>query len=392
MVEGKATLVVDLGNSETRVKTYFGKTASGRPMQKITQLSNMFARFSDQQSYDNIMANKEYNSANSRVFTLNGETYCTGLMQETEFSNYAIRPSGNVKKYKALESKLAICNAFCQGYEDIAKWTGFNPSELDITWNLTVLLPADDMELGAKHMAELAKSIQVIDFEMPRLKRELAIQKVNILPEGYCAFLGAVFERSGIIRRGYEKVMEPDTLTLIVDIGAGTTDLSIVNGGRLITNSKYTEPVGGNNVEGKLRQMLRHKNIPRVSSSKITQACETGLLEQGVKRYDVHDELNLAKKEVASELVQMIKEYQDYSNVRLPDVSYILVCGGGSMTVEEDERMAPITDYIIEFLKELTDGLELLELPVVNYDGDYVKASPRLLNVMGAGVASEGAM
>ena len=54
--------------------------------------------------------------------------------------------------------------------------------------------------------------------------------------------------------------------------------------------------------------------------------------------------------------------------------------------------MIPISNYIIKFLNRLSDGLELLELPVIEVDGEDVKISPRLLNVMGAGVASEVSM
>ena len=392
MVEGIATLVVDLGNSETRVSTYFGKTQRGNTRKRTSQLSNMFGRFKDMQSYEHIMANKEYTEDNSRVFKLNDEIYCTGLMQESEFSSAALRPSGKVKKYSSIESKLAICNAFCQGYEDISYWTQADLSAIDVVWNLTILLPADDMEIGAKKMADLAKSIGKIDFIMPNVKRDITIKKVVIMPEGYSAFLGTVFERSGVVRRGYEEVVQSGTKTLIVDIGAGTTDLSIVDGTRLLTLSKYSETIGGNNVSSKLSHLLKQREIPRVGLSKIMEACETGLLKIGVKTYDVHEELNSAKESVADELVNMIKEYQDYTGIQIGDISYILVCGGGSISNEKDEKMIPISNYIIKFLKRLSDGLELLELPVVEVDGEDVKISPRLLNVMGAGVASEVSM
>ena len=392
MVEGTATLIVDLGNSETRVTTYFGRTQRGNRRKVTSQLSNIFGRFGDDTEYRNIMDSQDYTDDDSRVFTLNGERYCTGKMQEAEFSTNNIRPSGNVKKYASIESKLALCNAFCQGYEDIARWTECDLSGIDVVWNLTVLLPADDMEMGAKAMADLARSIGELDFQMPELKKELAIKHVTILPEGYCAFLGVAFERANVVRAGYEDLFDKDTFTLIVDMGAGTTDLSIVRGGGLITSSKYTETIGGNNVEAKLRQIIRHMGIPRVNNSRVSEACKTGILKQGVKTYDLHDQLDTAKRDVASELVQMIKDYQDFANVNLADISYVLVCGGGSTTNEDDPRMHPITDYIIEFLHNASDGIALIDLPMVENDGKTVKASPRLLNVMGAGVASENGM
>lgn len=390
MVEGVATLVVDLGNSETRVETFYGKTQRGNTRKTITLLSNMFGRFKDNQTYANIMANKEYSEDNSRVFKLNDEVYCTGLMQETEFTSSVLRPSGRVKKYDAIESKLAICNALCEGYEAIACWTQADLASIDVMWNLTILLPADDMEVGAKKMAALARSITELDFVMPKFHKDITIKKVTVLPEGYSAFLGVIFEKSGIIRNGYEKVVQPGIKTLIIDIGAGTSDLSIVDGSRLISSSKYSETIGGNNVSSKLSHLLKQQGIPRVSLSKIVEACETGILKMGVKTYDVHKELNAAKESVADELVNMIKEYQDYTGIQIGDISYILVCGGGSVSKEDDKQMVPIADYIIRFLKQLSDGLELLELPCIEESGKMVRVSPRLLNVIGAGIASEG--
>ena len=88
----------------------------------------------------------------------------------------------------------------------------------------------------------------------------------------------------------------------------------------------------------------------------------------------------------------MIKDYQDTSNTQIADISYVLVCGGGSTTDENDPQMKPITDYVLEFLHKASDGIELVDLPMIEVDGELVKASPRLLNVMGAGIASEGGM
>ena len=93
-VNGVATLVVDLGNSDTRVITYFGRTQKGNRRKTVNTLSNMFGMFTDDQPFANVMKNSEYSEENSRVFTLDGDRYCTGLMQKSEFSSTALRPSG----------------------------------------------------------------------------------------------------------------------------------------------------------------------------------------------------------------------------------------------------------------------------------------------------------
>ena len=394
-VNGIATLVVDLGNSDTRVITYFGRTQKGNRRKTVNTLSNMFGMFTDDQTFANVMKNSEYSEENSRVFTLDGDRYCTGLMQKSEFSSTALRPSGAAKKFETLESRLALCNAFCQGYENIARWTQSDLKSIDVDWDVTVLLPADDLDIGGRKISNMVKEINYLDFEMPEMHKEIRVRRVNVYPEGYCAFLGTVMERSGVIRKGYEKVFDEDALTLIIDIGAGTSDLSVVSSGKLITNSKYTEPIGGNNIESKFKQILKHNGYPRVGMSAISKACETGQLKQGTRVLDVHKELNSAKKSVAAELTQMIKDYQDLVEINLADVSYLLVVGGGSINNENDPNMEPITNHLVQFLRgEVSTGIELLELPLVqnSFTGEMERVSPRMLNVIGAGFASESFM
>ena len=81
MVEGRASLVVDLGNSETRVETIFGKTKTGRPRKRISILSNKFGELPDER----LLKNPDYDSENSKVFEVEGGTLlCTGDMCDKE--------------------------------------------------------------------------------------------------------------------------------------------------------------------------------------------------------------------------------------------------------------------------------------------------------------------
>ena len=155
MVEGTATLVVDLGNSETRVKTYFGRTQKGNLRTKISQLSNAFGSSMDGEVWARVKGNSEYNEDNSRILLLNGSRYCTGLMQQSEFSGVSFVPTAGEKKYESLSTKLALHNAFLQGYEDIASWTKSDINSINVVWNVTVLLPAEDLDNGAEKLAAM---------------------------------------------------------------------------------------------------------------------------------------------------------------------------------------------------------------------------------------------
>lgn len=392
MVEGTATLVVDLGNSETRVKTYFGRTQKGNLRTKISQLSNAFGSSMDGEVWARVKGNSEYNEDNSRILLLNGSRYCTGLMQQSEFSGVSFVPTAGEKKYESLSTKLALHNAFLQGYEDIASWTKSDINSINVVWNVTVLLPAEDLDNGAERLAAMIREVKEINFEMPSVQRDIKIDTVNVLPEGFCALLGVIFQSCGVIREGYEDMMDKDTYTLIVDIGAGTTDISIARGGAVISNSRYSETVGGNNVQKLVRGMLRQKGYNKLSEESFKKACETGTLRVGAQRIQIFEELNSAKSEIAVQLVNAIKTYLELNVIPIQEISYLLVCGGGAITNEDVKELTPISNYLVDFLRKQSAGIELVELPMVEIEGEMKKVSPRMLNIIGAGVASESLM
>lgn len=258
--------------------------------------------------------------------------------------------------------------------------------------NVTVLLPAGDLDLGAEKLADMIKNLGSLNFEMPNVKKDLNILRVNVLPEGFAALLGVMFQSYGKLRPGYEQIADKDTYTLIIDIGAGTTDISVAKGGKVISNSRKSVEVGGNNVQVAVKKMLSKKGLNRIKDTWFREACETGILRVGVNRLEIFDEINSAKSMVAVKLVNAIKEFLEENTVDIMDVSYLLVCGGGAVVNEGITELEPIANYITKYLAEISMGIELIDMPDYEDDGEILQVSPRLLNIIGASIASEGFM
>ena len=390
MIEGKASLVIDLGNSETRVETIFGKTKLGKPRKRVSTFTNKFGDLPDKRLLNNV----DYSEENSKVFEVGGNYICTGEMCDKEKGTSALRPSSSIKKYDSLITLYTLNRAFLQGYYDIADMSRQDIESIDVVWTVSVLLPPSDLELGAEKMKELVKSVKKLTYLMPDFEKEINIESVRVYPEGFCAFVGAVFENSRKIRKGFEEVLKSSTL--VIDIGAGTTDLCIVKDTKLVDGSRYSEETGGNQVFQKINMELRKKFGKNFPEDSLRSSAVSGIIKVGAREIDISAELENARKEVATKLSSAIRNYIESSNYSIFDIENILICGGGADSCGSE--LKPLGEYLKEDLKDWMSYSAFLEIPeqekvVEGEDGnEYMmkeKISPRLLNIIGAGVLSE---
>lgn len=403
MVNGTAKLVIDLGNSSTRVIVKFGNNSKGTPRVRLAELSNRFGVI-DNGRLAPYMDSPVYNEDNSRIFTYHGENYCNGELCDTEFGSVAMRPSALEKKYNSQVTRLSIQNALCIGYETIADFTNSDISSVDVDWDMTILLPPDDVEVGSKEISVLARSITAVKFLMPEFEKEIKINKIKIYPEGFAAFIAVLFESFGKIRSEYSYLTAKSSTTLIVDIGAGTTDFMLVKGTNAITSSRFTREVGGNNVHQRVRRLMKQKGIP-LSDTAAREGCEVGYVMSGARKQPIIEEIAQAKSDVSKQLVDAVQEFFEDNMIPIQSVTNLLICGGGAE--ESDvEGIEPIGKYIFEFMKGLSRDVNMVELPKVGEsclvdflaqgqdDADLEaiksrKMSSRMLNIIGAGILSE---
>lgn len=390
MIEGKASLVIDLGNSETRVMTIFGKTKSGKARQRTSTISNRFGEITDER----LLRNPDYTSENSKVFVVGEDSmFCSGEMCEREKGTASERPSSSMKKYESAITLYTVRLALLQGYKDIADMAKQDIESIDVEWSISVLLPPSDLELGSEKIKENIKSLTKIKFLIPEFEKDITISTVRVFPEGFCAFIGEVFENSRLIRKGFENVLKSSTL--VIDIGAGTTDLCIIKESKLIDSSRYSEETGGNQVFQKVNMELRKKfgrNFPEESQRK---AAVTGVIKVGARDIDIKEDVMNARKEVATILSSSIKNYIESSNYSIFDIENILICGGGADSCGYDIKT--LGEYLKDKLAVWMTYSNFLEIPtqeqIFEEDGvekiEEVPISPRMLNIIGAGVLSE---
>lgn len=377
MVEGTVKLVVDLGNSETRVSTIFGKTRTGKPRSRTSVLSNKFGELLN----EDLLSNEDYTGENSKVFVVGRDSlYCSGEMCDKEKGSAAMRPSTSLKKYSSDISKLSLNMAFLQGYQDISEMFQ-NEDDFNIIWDVAVMLPPSDMDVGQEAIIQMVKDITELNFKLPDFHTKVAVNSVNVYPEGFCAFIGTVFENPTKIRKGFNGLLKSSTL--VVDIGAGTTDLCIIQDCKLIDNSRYTEETGGNQVFQKVNRDLRKRFARNFSEDSLREASVTGSIKIGAKVVDISDIINDAKKDVVVKLSSSIKNYLESSDVSIYGIENILVCGGGAC--EDESGLRSLGSYLKD---ELSIWMEYSNFIGDVFDDKGEVLSPRLLNILGASILS----
>ena len=389
MITHSSKLVIDLGNSETRVKVLCGNDERGRVKSSLTIMDNRYAPVPKEKLP--IFLNEEgYNSSNSSLFSMGNDTYyCNGLLCNNEMSETSIKPSALEKKYDSITTKLAIMNALRQGFIDTAKMAGVSLKEINVKWELYLLLPPGDLNSGAKKLASLARSISSIDFLIPKLEKPVRIQSVHVYSEGLCAFFGVVFDSKVRVRPEYKYLIDEYSSTIIFDIGAGTSDILLAKGRQVVQNSRYSREIGGNNVHRRVQRELKERGIS-LPDSVIRQGMIDGYVMSGTRKIDITSEIESAKAAVSYQLVDSVQEFLEGAMIPVRTISNILVCGGGAETSSGNPNIKPISDYIIGYMKRIAPDINTVEMPkVLSDNGNYVQLSPRLLNITGAGILAE---
>lgn len=379
-IVGKATLVIDLGNSETRVMTIFGKTPSGSTRYALHTLDNHFGPLEE-----GYRVAEEYTENTTRIFKMDNTYLCSGEMCRKEFVNSDdFRPTAIEKKYLSDVTKMSLSSAFLQGYMDVATFLENDINNFDVEWDVTLLLPPADIEVGAGKLKDMVKSIGCIDFYMPEVHKNLVIRSVNVLPEGFCAYIGMLYDMNRRVRTGFD-YLKKETV-IIFDIGAGTTDITVVENGKPIIATRYTMSIGGNNVHQKVRSELNKRGL-ELPEDVVRLGVERGYVKDGSKKVPIFKEIAEAKSAVSRTIVANVRNFFESTQYPIRNIEDMIVCGGGAVD-SNIEGVKPIGEYLVAYMKRLSENISLVQLPMISEDGKPTAISPRHLNILGAGVAS----
>lgn len=378
-----ANIVIDMGNSETRVLVQSGIGRSGLIKQQLTTVSNIFSQISPEYEVP-----ENYTEEDTVVFkTSDGEFYANGLLVEREFSMSALRPTALDPKPTSKVTMLTIQRAFLEGYRLLGSMYRCSPKSLDVNWNVTFLLPPNDIETGAKTLYERIKELKEINFTLPNFSTELKINSVKAYPEGFAAYIGTVMRRGRIISDTHKHLLS--SKTLVVDIGAGTTDFFVIEGMETINSTRLTLPYGGNNIIARVKQALLSKNI-QLPNKEIEKGVIEGKIKDGRNVINLAKSLSIFKTEVANTLIDGLTSYLEGNGYPVRSIENLLVVGGGSLA-SQVEGIESLSTYLVNRLKDFAPNIELVTFQEnLDEDGNQeVETNPRLLNVLGAGVLAE---
>lgn len=397
MVSGKGRVVIDFGNSQTRCSVLYGKDKTGKYHEKNFILSNRFALVDS-----NYTLPADYDEETSSILhckaVVDGKafesTIANGEVQLREFNTSPLRPSALEKKHKSVTTACSFQLAMLHAFKAVARLSRVSSLDvLDISWTVVALLPPGDFsEESRDEFTALIKSVESVKTNTVDLK--INIDSVKILPEGFCAFIGCIFDRGQVIRPE-QKYMLSET-TLVFDIGAGTTDIMIIKDNRTINNTMYTIEKGGNNVTQTVKRELRRNGIV-IQETELNDGIATGYIKDGAKTLDISKLIVKAKEELANALVSEAKGYFEDIQFPIRSIGRVLCCGGGAMSSTEGGTTA-VSEGIVTFLKTLSPNIEMVEYPdkqvtKFNEDGtpytEVVKISPRDLNIVGASILAE---
>lgn len=375
MVKGKVSVVVDLGNSETRMYVlYGGKKAAFNLSNRFYVLRNDY------------VVPEEYNEENTNVFSIDGMSrVAVGSLVEREFSVLAVRPTSLDKKYNSLISKLSMNYVLFIAHKYLMDVYNKKSDELDVTFAVTVLLPPSDIDYGAKQLSELIKGITHIEFEMPKVSKDVVVESVRVLPEGFCAYVGVLMTNGLKVRESQAHLV--GATTLVIDIGAGTTDFCIIKGNKVIEDTRDSFEIGGNNISQRVRKRLKQEGLS-YPDYVIQEAIQSGYVMDGAHKRDILDIVEPIKESVAANIINEIKSFFESTQYPVRSIEYLLACGGGTVEPERGE-MRSLASYLVKYMKDLSENIALVQLPLVKTDDGLVPVSPRRLNIMGATVLTD---
>lgn len=356
-VTGTASLIIDFGNSETRTTTILGRKTNGKLRKVSASFSNRFRDLPD-----NYRLSTQYlEDPKTLVFSWMGTRWATGNIVEREFGTGALRPTGDRAKATAETTQLAFIRALYEGYLSIQKMVGGSLDSIDVAWDIHTLLPPIEMRIGAPKLVETLKEITEINFLQPGFQKAFKINSLQVYPEGFSAYIGAAFDPEGpSLRSGVKDFVTGSTL--VIDVGAGTSDFCVIAENAMIEGTKHTAKVGGNNVRAALRQVLQENDVV-VKDEALTSAAETGELKRGSRTQDVTALVNSARANVAATLKQEVLQFIESSSFPLQSIEYVLVVGGGAKGTPDNPELVPLGKYLEDEFKSYSDAMEIFPTP-----------------------------
>lgn len=385
-------VTMDLGNSQSRV-TVQGDKGLLAPLKEYFVLPNVYAvasRAVDVEAYrgtDSLMYNVTDNGTEFGI--------ATGSITN-EFSSI-YRPQGLEQKHTGMTTALGITRVMIEVVERIAKKEGVTPAEILklATFDIFLLMPPQEVKQAQTHFEFVYENGVDINVTFPyELKGTAKVTNITVLNEGLMGYMAASIDMKTLQPR----VLNNDIRTarvMILDVGAGTTELLLVDNNVMIETSRTTIRLGVINIINTLKTALEAEYGFTVAYDDAEMAARTGYLKVGRRQHDVIDHVNQARKQVAGSIVASINNYLSGITMPLSTIEDLLVFGGGAINAP-GTGLVSLGKYIKEPLSAAAKGAEF-----VNYDeylgkvvdeeftGDELLFTERTMNIQGGTIIAK---
>ena len=372
-----AGIIIDFGNSETRVCSLHRAS-----LQEIVRLSNAFAQLPD-----DYVVPDQYTSGplESIVFDAPASLaddapivrFAAGPIVEREFAVEAIRPTATSRKYAAHATLLSFRYALYVAQKQIAAVVKRAVGNLHVTWDVTILAPATETSRDHADMfrALFTKTDSFTVSCPSTLTIPIDIDSLTVRPEGMMAFAALAFTNG---TPASERSKYADSKILVIDVGAGTTDLTFIDQMQPVAGSYDSYPIGGNNIASRVANLIDLKLGRRVSRHALEEALSTGYLTSGAsKRDDITPLIESATRETVAKAAAQIKQTFTRITIDPQELNYVLIVGGGSLP--RGKADTSFAEAVVEELRSIAPYIELFP---------YSSTDVRLLNIRGAANAA----
>lgn len=182
---------------------------------------------------------------------------------------------------------------------------------------------------------------------------KFSIDKNNILvsPEGMVAWLLLTTHKDKSVLALIAK-----TNGVIIDVGHGSTDITIVRNGSPYGKKAASAPFGGVNFESLVADKLESARKINTPGS-IRRAIEEGVVSDGTLVTGAGKEVREAKEDLADEIVRRVKNVLKTAMMNSKEISYLYFVGRSFIVVGEENK------------GDKVDGENTVNKPIDNYTG-----------------------
>jgi hypothetical protein len=244
-------------------------------------------------------------------------------------------------------------------------------------------LPPIEVKIAKERVKENLIGKYQVTFNKLHKEVEFEIVDVVCCEESFMAILSYFFDEYGRLREGSKKYGRGNILSL--DIGASTTDLSIVTDMKYVEKSGQTYKTGGNVARDFLIDDLRALYGYDVPHELADAAMAEGRIQMGNSYENIEELVKSAKQKFAAQVVEQIQGYFRKVNIPLQSIRAIVVSGGGSMPskyIENGEvhlTSEPMSSYITKELNNICKGVEVEQHAInprkANITGMFIRAN-----------------